>query len=240
MASKNSESISLNKYISNTGRCSRREADMWIEMGRIKINGKIARKGNRVAKGDTVSIDNKKIKKTTDKSKGIYLAVNKSPGITCTTDQSDPDNIIDYVNYPKRIFPIGRLDKASSGLILMTNDGDIVNKILRAENNHEKEYIVTVHKALNPSFIQGMKSGVPIMGKRTKRCVVQSVGKQTFRIVLTQGMNRQIRRMCEHFGYRVLSLKRVRVMNIELGNLKVNHWRILSNDERKELFESLV
>ena len=238
MKSSNKDSISLNKFISNTGRCSRREADMWIEMGRIKINGKVAKKGNRVNPGDTVSIDGKKVKNVS-KEKGIYLAVHKAPGITCTTDQTDPDNIIDYVNYPKRIFPIGRLDKASSGLILMTNDGDIVNKILRSENNHEKEYIVTVHKALSMSFLQGMRSGVPILGKRTKRCVVQSVGKQTFRIILTEGMNRQIRRMCEHFGYRVLSLKRVRVMNIELGDLKVNHWRILSNEEKKELFESL-
>ena len=238
MNSKNSESVSLNKFISNTGKCSRREADMWIQMGRIKINGKTARKGNRVNPGDTVFIDGKKVKNVS-KEKAIYMAVHKAPGVTCTTDQSDPDNIIDYVNYPKRIFPIGRLDKASSGLILMTNDGDIVNKILRSENNHEKEYIVTVHKALSMQFLQGMRSGVPILGKRTKRCVVQSVGKQTFRIILTEGMNRQIRRMCEHFGYRVLSLKRIRVMNIELGNLKVNHWRILTKEERTELFESL-
>ncbi len=238
MATRNSDSISLNKFISNTGKCSRREADMWIEMGRIRINGKVAKKGNRVKSGDTVLIDNKKIK-SISKEKGIYLAVHKSPGITCTTDQSDPDNIIDYVNYPKRIFPIGRLDKASSGLILMTNDGDIVNKILRSENNHEKEYIVTVHKALSMSFLQGMRSGVPMLGKRTRRCLVQSVGKQTFRIVLTEGMNRQIRRMCEYFGYRVLSLKRVRVMNIELGNLSVNHWRILTSDEKEELFSNI-
>ena len=239
MSTKNKDSISLNKYISNTGKCSRREADLWIEMGRIKINGKVAKKGNRVGENDEVSIDGKKIKRNTNKSNNIYLVVHKAPGITCTTDRSDPDNIIDYVNYPKRIFPIGRLDKASSGLILMTNDGDIVNKILRSENNHEKEYIVTVHKALSMTFLQGMRSGVPILGKRTKRCLVQSVGKQTFRIVLTEGMNRQIRRMCEYFGYRVLSLKRVRIMHIELGNLKVNHWRILNNEERSELFKSL-
>ncbi|MEE9371897.1 MAG: pseudouridine synthase [Saprospiraceae bacterium] len=238
MSGKNSDSVSLNKYISNTGKCSRREADLWIQAGRIRINGKVAKKGNRVNKEDDVSIDGKKIKKII-REKGIYLLVHKAPGITCTTEKSDPDNIIDYVNYPKRIFPIGRLDKASSGLILMTNDGDIVNLILRSDNNHEKEYIVTVHKALSQQFINGMKNGVPILGKRTKKCVVHSVGKQTFRIVLTEGMNRQIRRMCEHFGYKVLSLKRVRVMNIELGDLKVNHWRILTNEERNGLFNNL-
>ena len=237
---KNTNSVSLNKYISSTGRCSRREADLWIEIGRVRINGKIAKKGNRVNEDDVVTLDGKRIGAQSNRQKKkIYLAVHKKPGITCTTDRSDPDNIIDYVNYPKRIFPIGRIDKASSGLILMTNDGDIVNKILRSENEHEKEYIVTVHKPLKPEFIKGMASGVPIMGKRTKRCQVKSVGKSTFKIVLTEGMNRQIRRMCEHFGYRVLSLKRTRIMNIELGDLKVNMWRNLKSSELSGLINDL-
>jgi len=225
-------SISLNKFISNTGKCSRREADRWIEMGRIMINGKVASKGNRVKEGDQVTIDGSKVK---NKTKPIYIALNKRVGITCTTDQRDKDNIIDYVNHTKRIFPIGRLDKETSGLILLTNDGDIVNKILREEHNHEKEYIVTVKQPITPEFIQGLKNGVPIMGAVTKKCIVQQKSKHTFKIILTQGMNRQIRRMCEHFRYRVVSLKRIRIMNITLDKLKVDHWRYLSQEELSSL-----
>lgn len=232
------DSISINKYISSTGVCSRREADKWIDEGRVLINEKSAKKGNRVFDGDKVKLDGKLIKKKAAK-KHIYLAVNKAPGITCTTDLRDPDNIVDYVNYPKRVFPIGRLDKASSGLILMTDDGDIVNKILRSENKHEKEYIVTVERPISNEFIQKMGNGVPILGKKTKRCNVHGVAKNVFRIVLTEGLNRQIRRMCEALGYKVLSLKRVRIMNIKLNDLPVNYWREISTEEMEELFELL-
>jgi 23S rRNA pseudouridine2604 synthase len=229
-------SISLNKFISQTGICSRREADRWIESGRVKINGKIAQKGNRVFEKDQVSIDGKPLK---NKPKQVYIALHKPPGITCTTDRKDRTNIIDFVNHPKRIFPIGRLDKPSSGLILLTNDGDIVNEILRVENNHEKEYIVQVDKPVTPKFLQKMGNGIPILGTVTKKCIVQRVGKFMFKIILTQGLNRQIRRMCEFLDYRVVTLKRVRIMNIHLGNLKAGTWRDLTEKELKELRDSL-
>lgn len=225
-------SISLNKYISSTGICSRREADKWIDAGRVKVNGQVARKGNRVETGDKVTIDGKLLQY---QPKSVYLALNKPPGITCTTDQSDKDNIIDFINYPERIFPIGRLDKASSGLILLTNDGDIVNKILRVENRHEKEYIVTVDRPVTTKFLNSMRNGVPILGTVTKKCDVQKLGKNVFRIILTQGLNRQIRRMCEHLGYQVLTLKRIRIINIELADLQVGRWRHLTNTELKKL-----
>lgn len=230
------DTISLNKYISSTGVCSRREADKWIAAGRVKINGKVAQKGNRVAPKDKVTVDNRPIK---SKPQSVYLALNKPPGITCTTDKRDKDNIIDFVNYKKRIFPIGRLDKASSGLILLTNDGDIVNKILRVENNHEKEYIVTVDKPITKAFIQKMSKGIPILGTVTKKCKVEKLGKFKFKIVLTQGLNRQIRRMCEHLNYNVLTLKRIRIMNIELDNLKVGKWRYLNKVEMQQLRKKL-
>lgn len=229
-------SISLNKFISQTGICSRREADRWIEAGRVKINGKIAQKGNRVFEKDQVSIDGKPLK---NKPKQVYIALHKPPGITCTTDRKDRTNIIDFVNHSKRIFPIGRLDKPSSGLILLTNDGDIVNEILRVENNHEKEYIVQVDKPVTPKFLQKMGNGIPILGTVTKKCIVQRVGKFMFKIILTQGLNRQIRRMCEFLDYRVVTLKRVRIMNIHLGNLKAGTWRDLTEKELKELRGSL-
>lgn len=225
-------SISLNKFISSTGICSRREADNWIDAGRVKINGNIAQKGNRVNEGDEVTIDGKPLK---NKPKAVYIVLNKPPGITCTTDLRDKSNIIDFVNHPQRIFPIGRLDKPSSGLILLTNDGDIVNQILREENEHEKEYIVTVDKPINPRFIQRMGNGIPILGTTTKKCKVNKLGKFVFKIILTQGLNRQIRRMCEYLGYKVVSLKRVRVMNIKLEGLKVGEWRDLTHKELKEL-----
>lgn len=232
----NDESISLNKYISQTGVCSRREADQWIAAGRVCINGVEARKGNRVESGDRVTIDGKAIGQ---QPQYIYIALHKPPGITCTTDLKDRDNIIKFVNHPQRIFPIGRLDKPSTGLILLTNDGDIVNDILRVENHHEKEYIVTVDKMITPYFLKGMSQGVPILGRMTKRCKIQKLGIHKFQIILTQGLNRQIRRMCEYFDYRVVSLKRIRIMNIELGTLPSGKWRNLTNQELSKLREQL-
>jgi 23S rRNA pseudouridine2604 synthase len=229
-------SISLNKYISSTGICSRREADRWIEAGRVKINGEVARKGNRVQEGDQVLIDENPLKA---KPRHVYIALHKPPGITSTTDLRDKDNIIDFVRHPQRVFPIGRLDKASTGLILLTNDGDIVNQILREENNHEKEYIVTVNKPLTNRFIERMQKGVPILGTVTKECQVEKLGGKRFRIILTQGLNRQIRRMCEYLDYKVVTLKRIRVMNIRLDRLPPGQWRDLSKRELQELNDSL-
>lgn len=231
-----SESISLNKFISSTGICSRREADKWIAAGRVKINGKVAQKGNRVEEGDQVTIDGTPLK---SQPKSVYLAFNKPPGVTSTTDQRDKDNIIDFINYRERIFPIGRLDKASSGLILLTNDGDIVNQILREENEHEKEYIVTVDRPVTNKFLHAMRNGVPILGTVTKNCEVEKIRKNAFRIILTQGLNRQIRRMCEYLNYRVVTLKRIRIINIELGNLKVGQWRYLDDKELRALKKHL-
>lgn len=229
-------SISLNKFISQTGICSRRNADEWIEAGRVKINGKVAQKGNRVFEKDKVTIDGKPL---IHKPQQIYIALNKPPGITCTTDLKDKDNIIDFVNHPKRIFPIGRLDKPSSGLILLTNDGDIVNQILRVENHHEKEYIVTVDRPVSTDFIQRMSNGIPILGTVTKKCKVYRKGKFSFRIILTQGLNRQIRRMCEFLDYKVVALRRVRIMNVKLGDLKQGQWRDLTKEELEILKGSL-
>lgn len=225
-------SISLNKFISSTGICSRREADRMIEAGRVQLNGTTARKGNRVNPGDEVLLDGAPLKA---RPKAVYLALHKPPGITCTTDRKDKDNIIDFLNYPERIFHIGRLDKASTGLIFLTNDGDIVNEILREQNEHEKEYIVTVNKPINASFVRRMSQGIPILGTVTKKCQVEKIGRQAFRIVLTQGLNRQIRRMCEYLGYDVVTLKRVRIMNVHLGGLKPGQWRYLTEGELQEL-----
>ncbi len=222
------ESISLNKFISSTGICSRREADKWIDAGRVKLNGKVARKGNRVFPEDEVLVDGKPLAAKPD---FVYIALNKPPGITCTTDLKDPDNIVDFVSHPERIFHIGRLDKASTGLIFLTNDGDIVNHILREENSHEKEYIVTVDKPVTDRFVYRMSKGVNILGTRTKRCKVEKLGKFKFRIILTQGLNRQIRRMCSVFDYKVITLRRVRIMDIRLGNLKEGEWRDLTKEE---------
>jgi len=226
------QSTSLNKYISQTGICSRREADKWIEAGRVKINGKVAQKGNRVSDNDTVTIDGKPLK---ERPEPVYIALHKPPGITCTTDRKDKDNIIDFVNHPKRIFPIGRLDKASTGLILLTNDGDIVNEILREENDHEKEYIVKVNRPVTKAFINKMSNGIPILGTVTNNCVVEQQSKFVFRIILTQGLNRQIRRMCEFLNYKVVSLKRIRIMNVTLGGLKPGQWRNLTKEELRGL-----
>lgn len=221
-------SKSLNKFISETGICSRRVADEWIENGRVKINNTIAQKGNRVFENDVVTIDDKPLK---SKPEPIYIAFNKPPGITCTTDLKDRDNIIDFINYPKRIFPIGRLDKPSSGLILLTNDGDIVNEILRVENNHEKEYIVKVNKTITSEFIEQMSNGLPILDTITKKCKVQKILSNTFKIILTQGLNRQIRRMCEYLNYKVITLKRVRIMNLKIDGIKEGQWKYVTRAE---------
>ena len=206
----------INKYLSEVGYCSRRVADRLIEEGKVTINGDIPEIGTKVEEGDQVEVKGQIIKKST-KPKKIYLAFNKPVGIVCTTDRRvEPDNIIDFIKYPKRIFPIGRLDKSSEGLIFLTNDGDIVNKILRARNNHEKEYIVIVNRQINKDFIQRMSNGVEILETITKNCFVKQLGAKKFKIILTQGLNRQIRRMCEALGYRVQTLKRVRIMNIKL------------------------
>ena len=209
-------STRVNKYLSEVGYCSRRIADRLIEEGKVTINGKVPAKGTKVEEGDQVEVQGERIEKST-KQKNIYLAFNKPVGVVCTTDRGvEPDNIIDFINYPKRIFPIGRLDKPSEGLIFLTNDGDIVNKILRARNNHEKEYIVSVNRPINREFIKRMSHGVEILNTKTKNCFVEQLGPKQFKIILTQGINRQIRRMCETLGYRVKALKRVRIMNIKL------------------------
>ncbi len=232
----NKDSISLNKYISQTGLCSRREADRMIQSGRVFINSNVASKGNRVNPGDKVTVDGQLIK---SKPKSIYIALHKPPGITCTTDRKDKDNIIDYINHPKRIFPIGRLDKASTGLILLTNDGDIVNKILRVENTHEKEYIVTVNKVIASDFIKKMSQGVPILGTQTKKCHVVKLGHKKFKIILTQGLNQRIRRMCQYLGYRVVTLKRIRIINIDIDHLPLGRWRYLTPQELSELTNNI-
>jgi 23S rRNA pseudouridine2604 synthase len=219
---------SLNKYISESGFCSRREADRYIEEGRVSINGKEAHKGNRVVAGDIVKVDGEPLPK---RQSAIYLMLNKPKGITCTTDLKDKTNIIQYINHKQRIFPIGRLDKLSEGLIFLTNDGDIVNKILRAGNGHEKEYIVTTDRNFDFDFVKQMREGVRIPGGRTKPCFVKGEGPNRFRIILTQGLNRQIRRMCEALGYRVSSLKRIRIMNITLSGLAPGKWRYFTPAE---------
>jgi 23S rRNA pseudouridine2604 synthase len=220
--------VRLNKYISETGACSRREADKWIEAGRVTCNGQAAELGTRVADGDEVCIDGVPIGA---KMKQVYIALNKPVGITCTTEADVEGNIIDLVGYPERIFPIGRLDKDSEGLILLTNNGDIVNEILRSENNHEKEYIVTVDRAITDLSLQMMASGVKIMGELTKPCLVTRIDRESFRMILTQGLNRQIRRMCSALGYKAQRLQRVRIMNVHLGTLSRGKWRHLSERE---------
>jgi len=222
----------INKFISETGICSRREADKLINAGRVTINGMKAELGSTVQDGDDVRIDGNPLGA---KKKDVYIVLNKPVGITCTTELHVKGNIIDFVNHPERIFPIGRLDKDSHGLILLTNNGDIVNKILRAEHNHEKEYIVTVDKPITANFLHGMANGVRILGTVTKHCKVTKVSDRVFTIILTQGLNRQIRRMCQAFGYQVRQLQRVRIMNITLGNLKIGQWRNLTSKELSDL-----
>lgn len=223
----------INKYLSEVGYCSRRAADKLIEQNRVTINGKVPELGTKIAAGDKVAVDGTNI--APPKEEFVYLAFNKPIGIVCTTDtRVEKDNIIDFINYPKRIFPIGRLDKPSEGLIFMTNDGDIVNKILRARNNHEKEYIVTVNKPINDQFIKRMRNGIPVLDTVTRKCTVERLGKNKFRIILTQGLNRQIRRMCEYLGYTVETLKRVRIMNVNL-DVPTGTWRDLSAQEMNEI-----
>lgn len=222
----------INKYIASSGLCSRREADRLIEEGRVTVNGIVAESGMQVCGDDVVLVDGKNIIPETN---DVYIAFNKPLGITCTTDSRDPSNIIDYIGYPERIFPIGRLDKNSSGLILLTNDGSIVNTLLRAENNHEKEYQVTVDRPYDDKFIKEMQSGVPVLGQITLPCKINRVSARVFRIILHQGLNRQIRRMCEYEGYNVVKLRRIRFMNINLGTLGTGQWRYLTAKEVNEL-----
>ncbi|MEC4089009.1 23S rRNA pseudouridine(2604) synthase RluF [Pseudoalteromonas rubra] len=226
----------LNKYISETGFCSRREADTLISDGRVSVNGQIAEMGLKVSDADTILVDNKPLKA---KPKRVYIAYNKPVGVTCTTERKIKSNIVSAIQYPERIFPIGRLDRPSEGLIFLTNEGDIVNKILRAGNNHEKEYVVTVNKPVTDAFIKGMRSGVPILGTVTKKCFVKKTGARQFTIVLTQGLNRQIRRMCEYFDFEVQTLKRVRIMNVNLNGLRPGQWRHLSESEMAEINASI-
>ncbi|QKS48570.1 23S rRNA pseudouridine(2604) synthase RluF (plasmid) [Paenibacillus cellulosilyticus] len=226
----------INKFISETGFCSRREADKLVEDGRVTINGVKAQLGSQAEPGDDVRVNGKRVGAS---RRHVYIALNKPVGITSTTEQQVKGNIVDFVGHRERIFPIGRLDKDSEGLILMTNDGDIVNRILRAEGRHEKEYIVTVDKTVTPMFLKGMSEGVRILGAMTLPCKLTRVAERVFKIILTEGKNRQIRRMCEAFGFRVVRLRRVRIMNIHLGDLAIGRWRDLQRDELDELFETL-
>lgn len=227
----------INKYISERGICSRRKADEIIKSGRVSINGKKAEIGEKVLEGDEVKVDGKLV---SEPEKRVYIALNKPRGIICTTDKRVRDNIVDYINYPERIFPVGRLDVASEGLIILTNDGDIVNKILRSKNNHEKEYIVTVDKEITEEFLRKMSSGVKILDTVTKKCSIKKESKFVFRIVLTQGLNRQVRRMCETLEYNVTKLKRVRIMNIEADNIPYGKWRYLTDKEIKIMKKLLI
>lgn len=224
----------INKYLSEVGYCSRRAADKLIDQGRVTINGLVPEMGTKISDDDEVRVDGELISET--KEKPVYLAFNKPIGIVCTTDtRVEKDNIIDFINYPKRIFPIGRLDKPSEGLIFLTNDGDIVNKILRARNHHEKEYIVTVDKPVTEHFLRKMRNGVPILGTMTRKCEVEKIDNSTFKIILTQGLNRQIRRMCEFLGFRVKKLKRVRIMNVQL-DVAVGEYRDITKAELAEIY----
>ena len=226
----------INKAISDTGFCSRRAADSYIEQGRVTVNGEIAVMGLKVTEKDEIRVDGKLVD---NKPPLVYIALNKPRGIECTTNRKVRNNIVDFVKHKERIFPIGRLDKDSEGLILLTNDGDIVNKILRARNNHEKEYIVTVNKPMTDSFLRGMGGRVPILDTYTKESKIEKLDEKTFRIILTQGLNRQIRRMTEYFGYKVVTLKRIRIMNIELGKLALGRYRNLSPMQLSQLNDLL-
>ena len=236
MSGTDNEGIRLNKYIASSGLCSRREADTLIESGKVTINGEVALQGSKVMDGDIVLVNGRKVTPDDDM---VYIAFNKPLGVTCTTDRRDPSNIIDYIGFDERIFPVGRLDKNSSGLILLTNDGSIVNKLLRAENDHEKEYLVTVNRPYDKNFLRSMESGVPVLGQLTLPCKLKPAGDRTFKIILHQGLNRQIRRMCEYLGYKVTRLKRIRFMNISLGDLETGKWRYLTASEKKELLKDI-
>lgn len=228
MKKTNENSTNINKFISSTGVCSRREAEKFILDGKVTINGKPAKLGNRIFDGDIVKVNGQSLKA---KPTTLYIAYNKPVGVVCTTDSKERNNIVNAIGHPERLFPIGRLDKPSQGLIFLTNDGDIVNKILRAGNNHEKEYVVSVDTPITPDFIDKMSNGIPILGTTTKKCLVEMVNKTTFKITLTQGLNRQIRRMCEYLNYEVTKLKRTRIMNVHLERLAEGAWRELTDDE---------
>ncbi len=230
------ESIRINKFLSEAGICSRRGADHMVEDGRVTINGVVAQLGDRIQPGQKVCVDGKTVSREDER---ILLAYHKPKGIVCTSAKKEKNNIIDYLNYPKRIYPIGRLDKDSEGLLLLTNDGELANEIMKARNYHEKEYEVTVSRPVTETFLRGMAGGVPILDTMTRKCQVEQTGKRSFRIVLTQGLNRQIRRMCEYFGYRVTKLVRVRIMNIYLGDLPVGKYRELTEKEWAELSAAL-
>ena len=234
--SNSEELIRLNKYLSEAGFCSRRRADTLIETGKVLVDGRVAVLGEKIRQGQVVVVDNEKVK---EDNSFVLLAFHKPVGIVCTTDTREKDNIIDFINYPKRIFHIGRLDKDSEGLILMTNNGEIVNKILRAGNHHEKEYIVTVNKPVTEDFLNQMRKGVPILDTVTRPCKAWKEGKNVFRVILTQGLNRQIRRMSEYCGYKVVRLERIRIMNIELGKLKVGRFRHVTRTELEQLYRLL-
>lgn len=230
------QGIRLNKYVADSGYCSRREADRIITEGRVRIDGRVGVLGDRVLPGMTVTVDNHPIATQSEK---VYLALNKPVGIVCTTDPREPMNVVDYLDYPVRIFPVGRLDKDSSGLLLMTSDGEIVNRLLRAAGGHEKEYEVEVDRPVTKEFLEGMMKGVPILDTVTLPCKVRRTGERSFNIIIVQGLNRQIRRMCEYFGYNVRSLRRIRIMNIRLGNMKPGQWRELTQAEFAELTRQL-
>lgn len=230
------ELIRINKFLSEAGVCSRRGADRLIEEGHVTIDGKTAILGDHVLQGQKVCVDGKCVSREDER---IMLAFHKPKGIVCTSEKREKNNIIDYLNYPKRIYPVGRLDKDSEGLILLTNDGELANKIMRARYYHEKEYEVTVSRPVSDTFLKGMAGGVPILDTMTRKCKVEKIGKRSFRIVLTQGLNRQIRRMCEYFGYRVVKLVRVRVMNVHLGDLPAGKYRELTETEWRELLQAL-
>lgn len=231
------KTVRLNKYLSDAGICSRREADRLIEAGKVKIDGRAALMGERVSAEQNVTVDGKSVKK---EDEFILLAVNKPEGIVCTTSDKDrAENIVDFIGYPKRIYPIGRLDKDSQGLILMTNRGDIADKILRGSNYHEKEYLVEVDKPITQGFVEKMESGVPILDTVTRPCKLTKTGQKTFKIIITQGLNRQIRRMCEYCGFKVVKLKRLRVLNIRLGELESGKWRRVTQEEQEELFRRI-
>ena len=243
----NSEGMRLNKYLSDGGFCSRREADRLIEAGKVFVDGKVAVMGQMVLEGQKVTVGTKEAGKSVRRQEELVLiALNKPVGIECTADKSNPDNIVAFVNYKSRVFPVGRLDKNSEGLILLTNDGSLADKMMRAANYHEKEYIVTVDKKIDSSFIKKMGAGVPIKDEEhgldtvTRKCMVEKVSDNKFKIVLTQGINRQIRRMCSYFGYNVIKLKRVRIMNIKLDNIPLGKWRMVTTHELKELKSSLM
>ncbi|MCL1984532.1 MAG: 23S rRNA pseudouridine(2604) synthase RluF [Methanomassiliicoccaceae archaeon] len=231
-----SDTVRINKFISDSGFCSRREADRMIEEGRVTVDGAAAVTGMTVSGEQDIRVDNKRI--NSDKGT-VLIAVNKPKGIVCTTESKEKDNIVDFIGFRERIYPIGRLDKDSEGLILMTNNGDLVNRMMRSRYDHEKEYVVTVHRPITRTFIDKMSAGVPILGTMTKKCSVERIGSKKFRIILTQGMNRQIRRMCEHLGYEVTALKRVRILNITLGDLKEGEYRNVTKQERKVLFGTI-